>query len=176
MADLARRAGMGEGAKEKHDRDMRWVSDFCDDLTVSIALRSYVDAVSLVEQGQAKLSITPSLSTKLSALTSSLTTALLEALSDPGNGKTKVVHLIGLLVRLGKGAEARVAFLRARREVVRRLVRMLRFEGHVGIHVHDLATVMFTAVKHTADWFLASYKENEVASCKSSVFLRCDEC
>ena len=80
MADLARRAGMGDGAKEKHDRDARWVSDFCDDLTVAIALREYDQAVTLVEQGQAKLSVTPLLSTKLPQLTSSLTTA---TMTDP---------------------------------------------------------------------------------------------
>jgi len=33
------------------------------------------------------------------------------------------------------------------------------------MYINDLAMVMFTGIKHTADWFLASFKENEVASC-----------
>ena len=41
---------------------------------------------------------------------------------------------------------------------------MVRFDGHIGTYINDLATTMFTAIKHTADWFLASFKENEVAS------------
>lgn len=37
----------------------------------------------------------------------------------------------------------------------------------MGVYVGDLAVVCFTGIKHTADWFLASFKENEVASCMS---------
>lgn len=34
------------------------------------------------------------------------------------------------------------------------------------MYINDLAMVVFTGIKHTADWFLASFKENEVASCE----------
>lgn len=37
------------------------------------------------------------------------------------------------------------------------------------MYVGDLATVVFTGMKHTADWFLASFKENEVASSELAV-------
>lgn len=50
---------------------------------------------------------------------------------------------------------------------MRKLVRAIRFEGHIGMYINDLAMVVFTGIKHTADWFLASFKENEVASSKS---------
>lgn len=43
-------AGTG-GAKEKADRDARWISDFSDDLTVAIALHEWDEAVRLVEEG-----------------------------------------------------------------------------------------------------------------------------
>ena len=43
-------------------------------------------------------------------------------------------------------------------------MRKIKFEGHVGAYVGDLAVVYFTGIKHTADWFLASFKENEVSS------------
>lgn len=43
-------------------------------------------------------------------------------------------------------------------------MRAIRFEGHIGMYINDLAMVVFTGVKHTADWFLASFKDNEVAS------------
>jgi exocyst complex component 8 len=81
------------------------------------------------------------------------------------------VSLVSLLLRLNAGPAARTTFLSARSETIRKLVRAIRFEGHVGIYVHDLATVMFTAMKHTADWFLASFKENSMASSMWSLLL-----
>lgn len=53
MADLASRAGGDTStAKEKAESDIRWVGEFADELTVSIALREWEQAVSLVERGQ----------------------------------------------------------------------------------------------------------------------------
>jgi hypothetical protein len=52
MADLNQRmGGDGAGAKEKAERDARWVGEWSDDLTVAIALREWEKAVTLVEQG-----------------------------------------------------------------------------------------------------------------------------
>ncbi|KAI0054118.1 hypothetical protein FA95DRAFT_1476670, partial [Auriscalpium vulgare] len=164
MADLTMKEGTSEGAKEKADRDARWVGEFADELTVAISLREWDRAVDLVEQGQAKVAVTQALAAKLTPLTASLTASLLNALSSPQNHKSSVVRLISLLLRLGAGAAARTTFLAARSETIRKLVRMIRFEGHIGMYINDLAMVMFTAIKHTADWFLASFKENEVAS------------
>lgn len=39
------------------------------------------------------------------------------------------------------------------------------------MYINDLAMVIFTGIKHTADWFLASFKDNEVASCELIIFL-----
>lgn len=164
MADLAMKAGMSDLAKDKAERDIRWVGEFADELTVAIALREWDRAVELVEQGEAKLSTTPPLAGKLTPLTATLTSSLLQSLASPNNHKTTVVHHISLLARLRADAAGRTTFLAARSEMIRKLVRMLRFEGHIGMYINDLATVMFTAIKHTADWFLASFKENEVAS------------
>jgi exocyst complex component 8 len=49
---------------------------------------------------------------------------------------------------------------------MRKHVRAIRFEGDIGMYINDLSMVVFTGIKHTADWFLASFKENEVASCE----------
>ncbi|KIM88914.1 hypothetical protein PILCRDRAFT_3077 [Piloderma croceum F 1598] len=166
MADLAHRAGGdGSSAKEKAERDARWVGEFADELTVAIALREWNQAVSLVEQGKTKLSTTPPLAAKLTPLTVSLTNALLGSLALPTNRKSTVVNLIALLLRLNAGPPARSMFLAARTEVMRKHIRAIRFEGHIGMYINDLAVVVFTGIKHTADWFLASFKENEVASC-----------
>src|ERR1700709_668110 len=89
MAELARGAGIDgdTSARDKSERDARFASDLSDDLTVAIALRSWERAVDLVEEGRAKVTSIPSLSTRLTPLTASLTSALLDALSAPGNRK-----------------------------------------------------------------------------------------
>ena len=79
-----------------------------------------------------------------------------------------VVTLTSLLNRLHASAEARSAFLASRATVTRKRVRMLRFEGRIQAYISDLATVVFTGIKHTADWFLASFKENDATSCENS--------
>jgi hypothetical protein len=42
---------------------------------------------------------------------------------------------------------------------------MIRFEGAIELYINDLAIVIFTGIKHTADWFLASFNDNNAASC-----------
>ncbi|KAF8531522.1 Cullin repeat-like-containing domain protein [Gautieria morchelliformis] len=163
LGEIGAREGL-DGAKVKAEQDSRWVGDFSDDLTVAIALRQWDEAVALVESGEKRLSKTPLLKPKLTPLTASLTSALLQSLSDPMQRKSSVVHLTALLERLHAGAAARSAFLDMRGELMRKRVRALRFEGSVELYISDLAVVVFTGIKHTADWFLASFKENDTAS------------
>ncbi|KAJ3570629.1 hypothetical protein NP233_g4270 [Leucocoprinus birnbaumii] len=166
MADLARRGGEFPGAseaddaKEKTERDARWVGEWSDDLTVAIALREWTKAVDLVEQGQARLSTIPALQTKLPNLTNQLTAALLSSLSVPSNKKSTCVMLITLLIRLKAGAAARKTYLEMRTGVITGLMRRIRFEGDITSYVGDLSVVWFTGIKHTADWYLSSFKDN----------------
>lgn len=51
LAHLVDKADMGSSAKEKAERDARWIGDFTDELTVSIALRQWDQAARLVEEG-----------------------------------------------------------------------------------------------------------------------------
>lgn len=114
--------------------------------------------------GEAKLPTTPSLESKLNVLRTSLVSSLLHALSDDKNRKTVVVRLTGLLLRLHAGPAARNAFLESRATLARKRIRTIRFEGHVPMYISDLSTVVFSGIKHTADWFFASFKENDAAS------------
>ncbi|KAJ8579966.1 hypothetical protein M405DRAFT_938947 [Rhizopogon salebrosus TDB-379] len=100
MAELARSAGIDgdTSARDKSERDGRFVSDLSDDLTVAIALRSWERAVDLVEEGRAKVTSIPSLSTRLTPLTASPTSALLDALSAP-NRHYQRVDVGGILQR-----------------------------------------------------------------------------
>jgi hypothetical protein len=52
MTDLNQRAGGDtSGAKEKAERDAKWVGEWADELTVAIALKEWDQAVELVEKG-----------------------------------------------------------------------------------------------------------------------------
>jgi len=55
MVDLAKKGGeipgLGTDAKDKAERDARWVSEWSDDLTVAIALKEWGKAVDFVEKG-----------------------------------------------------------------------------------------------------------------------------
>ncbi|KAF9453876.1 hypothetical protein P691DRAFT_718920 [Macrolepiota fuliginosa MF-IS2] len=170
MVDLARRGGDFPGAddiddaKEKAEKDARWVGEWSDDLTVAIALREWSKAVELVEQGQARSSTIPSLQTKLPNLTNRLTAALLTSLSLPSNKKSTSVLVVSLLVRLKAAAAARKTFLEMRTSVITGLMRRIRFGGDISSYVGDLSVVWFTGIKHTADWYLASFKDNESTS------------
>ncbi|KIO06982.1 hypothetical protein M404DRAFT_998422 [Pisolithus tinctorius Marx 270] len=160
MAELARAANAPTAqdlsAKAKSDDDARVLSELSDDLTVAIALRDWSRAVKLAESARSHPSLAP--------LISALTSALLDALARPRNTKSTCVELVGHLMRLGARSRARETFLAARSEAIRRYIRAIPFEGHIGLYVHDLAVVIFTALKHTADWFLAGFVEHEMTS------------
>ncbi|KZV86381.1 hypothetical protein EXIGLDRAFT_681055 [Exidia glandulosa HHB12029] len=150
--------------KTKNEQDSRWIDNFCDKLTVAIALREWEEAVQLVEEGEKKQATISALAPKLSALTKSLVSALLHTLSSTTNRKSHVVLLASLLARLKSTPAAVTTFLQARGEIARKRVRSIAMEGDIVNYVCDLCVVVFCGIKHTADWFLASWKEHEVAS------------
>ncbi|EIW87188.1 hypothetical protein CONPUDRAFT_149220 [Coniophora puteana RWD-64-598 SS2] len=156
--------GGGGGTKEKDEQDARWVGDFTDELTVAIALRQWENAVALVEKGTAKQASITALGPKLAALRAQLEGALLGVLAQPNVRKAGITRAVGHLVRLGAAPAARRALLAARGEAIRGYVRAIRFEGHVGMYVHDLSLVVFSAIKHTADWYLGAFSETEMSS------------
>lgn len=87
----------------------------------------------------------------------------------PSNKKTSCITLITLLVRLRAAAAARKTFLDMRTTAITGLMRRIRFEGDINAYVGDLSIVWFTGIKHTADWYLGSFRDNESTSGK---FLR----
>ncbi|KAF8753719.1 Exocyst component 84 C-terminal [Rhizoctonia solani] len=163
MAEMA--AGSG-GAAAKAEQDERWINGFIDELTVAVALRDWDSAVNLVVKGQGRTAMMPGLSSKLTPLAEQLTADLLGALADPAQRRSSTIKLVAYIVRLGPDAlvRARDMFLNARASLMRRRVRAIRFEGDVRAYIKELALIVFTSVKHTADWYLASFKDFEMAS------------
>lgn len=116
--------------------------------------------------GQKQLSSKPALKEKLSQLTSGLISALLYALSNPRLAKISVAQLSEYLSRLGATPAARSTFLVARGDLIKKRIRAIPLEGDIPLYIFDLAVIVFTAIKHTAEWYLASYKENDSVSCE----------
>jgi len=162
MSELARAANSSTttsadaSSRAKSDRNAHALSELSDGLTVAIALRAWPRAVELAESARVHPSLLP--------LVAALTSALLDALARPKNSKLTCVELVGHLLRLGAVARARETFLAARGSAIKAYVRAIKFEGHVGLYIHQLAVVVFTAIKHTADWFLAGFVEHEMTS------------
>ncbi|GJJ11884.1 hypothetical protein Clacol_006122 [Clathrus columnatus] len=163
LNDYAASQGLSN-SKEKEERDTRFVDDFVDDLTVAIALREWDKATAMVQDGENRVSTTPLLGPKIPPLKTSLINALLITLSDPMQRKSSIMHLSSLLESLQAGVQARRAFLKMRGELIQQRIRALRFEGSVELYISDLATVIFTSIKHTCEWFLATFTDHDTAS------------
>lgn len=50
---------------------------------------------------------------------------------------------------------------------------MIPLEGDIKLYVFDLAVIVFTGIKHTAEWFLEAFKENENAARELSFMSYC---
>ncbi|KAF6766750.1 Cullin repeat-like-containing domain protein [Ephemerocybe angulata] len=159
----------------------RFARDLTDDITVAIALRDWEKAVELVEEGLGKAATMPLLASALPPLKKQLKTSLLDTLFSPLSRTSSVVQTLTLLNRLGAGAAARSAFLDMRTKVIRELVHKIdiTFEGHEGTYIAEISALFFTGIKNTADWYMASFKENEAASlfttwAKSQIEVYCE--
>lgn len=152
-------------------KDLRWIDEFGDDLTMAIATRDWDESVKLVERGTDLLRTVAAnpqahelLSARLDTLRPNLVSALTFDLSSPEIRKAPAVRLITLLVQLGKADVARDTFLQARRDVMLRRVRDILAEGDISLYISELAVVCFTIIRHTSDWYMSAFKENRMAS------------
>ncbi|WVF65465.1 hypothetical protein IAT40_000193 [Kwoniella sp. CBS 6097] len=159
------------GMSMSDSKDLRWIDEYGDELTMAIAMRDWEEAVKLVERGrdllktvssnQAALSL---LTARLDQLTPSLISQLTHDLSSPFIRKNSAAKLVVFLTRLDSAELARDIFLKARTEVTLKRVRSIKCEGDISIYVSELAIVCFTVVRHTSDWYMSAFKGNRMAS------------
>ncbi|KDN38089.1 hypothetical protein K437DRAFT_259527 [Tilletiaria anomala UBC 951] len=147
------------------------VFEWSDELAVSIALRQWEEAVSLVEKGNEMLAacakgdlLHAQIGARLQQHATSLKAALCLALSSPVLKKASVVRFVSYMLRLDQGETARELFLNSRSELLKRRCRQIRFEGDVGLYISELALVHFTIVKNTSEWYMSAFKDNRMAS------------
>ncbi len=105
-----------------------------------------------------------SLTMRLAKLAKRLATELAYDLSDPNIRKSQVIRLVGLLATLEEHELARDTFLAAREDLLKKRVRSIGLEGDIYVYINELGLVTFTLLKHTSEWYTASFKENRMAS------------
>ncbi|KAM0788257.1 hypothetical protein ACM66B_001408 [Microbotryomycetes sp. NB124-2] len=152
-------------------KDLSWIDDVSDEMAVSIAIREFESATTLIEKGKKalpQLAADPHASqffrSKLDARTSELVNVLLHDLGDHSIRKSGVVRITSWLLRLGQGEKARETFLNGRGTLVRKRARQIKFEGDVSLFISELAMVTFTLIKNTCEWYMAAFKDNRMAS------------
>ncbi|SCZ93419.1 BZ3500_MvSof-1268-A1-R1_Chr6-3g08647 [Microbotryum saponariae] len=162
---------LGLGSGDSTGKDLAWIGDFSDEVSVAIAARMFEEATSFIEKGKGvipHLTGDPHASAvfraKLDARTTELVTALLNDLSDSSIRKLGVVRTTSWLLRLSQGERARETFLTARGVSVRKRARQIKFEGDISMYISELAMVTFTMIKNTCEWYMAAFKDNRMAS------------
>ncbi|WVQ74291.1 hypothetical protein IAR50_003888 [Cryptococcus sp. DSM 104548] len=159
------------GISMTDSKDLRWIDEFGDDLTMAIATRDWDRALTLVEKGQAlakTIESDPSahalITTRLDQLLPTFVSSLCHDLSSPNLRKAACARLISLLIQLDRADLARDTFLKARRDIMMKRVRSIKCEGDISSYINELAVVCFTIVRHTSDWYMNAFKETRMAS------------
>lgn len=161
------------GTSLSDSKDLLWIDEFGDDLTMAIATQDWDEGIKLVSRGQDLLrtvsnnaEATELLTFKLDTLRPNLVTQIARDLSSPKIRKASAAHLITLLTRLGSTELARDTFLKARHDLMLRLIRGIKHEGDISLYISELSVVCFTILRHTSDWYMNAFKENGMASGK----------
>lgn len=159
------------GTSLADSKDLLWIDEFADDLTMAIATQDWDEGVTLVERGQDLLrtvsnnaEATEMLLFRLDTLKPTVIERIAHDLSSPDIRKSSAARLIALLTRLGRGELARDTFLKARHDLMVRLVRSIKHEGDISLYINELCVVCFTVLRHTSDWYINAFKDNRMAS------------
>lgn len=159
------------GTSLTNSKDLLWIDDFGDDLTMSIATKDWEEAVRLFERGQDLLrtvqgnkEATEMLKFRLDSLRPPLVEKIASDLRSSELRKGSAANLISLLIRLDRAELARDTFLAARHEHLESLVRSIKHEGDIILYINELAIVCFTVIKHTFDWFNNAFNNSRLAS------------
>lgn len=159
------------GTSLTNSKDLLWIDDFGDDLTMAIATKDWEEAVRLFERGQDLLrtvqgnkEATEMLKFRLDSLRPPLVEKIAGDLRSSELRKGSAAELISLLIRLDRAELARDTFLAARHEHLEGLVRSIKHEGDIILYINELAIVCFTVIKHTFDWFNNAFNNPKLAS------------
>lgn len=176
------------GSDYPSGKDLGWIDDVSDKLTMHIALHEFEDAIALIEKAKSIFTIISAnplaeqlLRSKVEQRSNEVSTVLLATLSDTSIRKTGVVRTSGWLMRLGQGERARETFLAGRGELLKQRTGEISFTSQNAGYaagneaaaaqalveeVAQLSFVCFTLIRNTCEWYMAAYKDHQTASCE----------
>ncbi|KAG4093566.1 hypothetical protein H8356DRAFT_1428566 [Neocallimastix lanati (nom. inval.)] len=149
--------------------DITWLSELPDELDVLIAQRDFDKAVGLIEKAKNVLSLEDNHKVRsfkkiLDEKITSLVTSICNELSDPLLIKSQVKSNINRLLRLNMAEKAQEIFLSSRSDLISHRIRQLLFNGETNQYIKELATVDFTLIKNTCEWYNDSFKDPKMSS------------
>ncbi|ORX77307.1 hypothetical protein BCR32DRAFT_270729 [Anaeromyces robustus] len=149
--------------------DINWLNELPDELDVLIAQRDFDKAVVLIEKAKSVLSMEDNQKIRsyrktLDGKISSLVTSICNELSDPLLIKSQVRNNINRLLKLDKAEKAQEIFLSSRSELISHRIRQLVFNGETNQYIKELATIDFTLIKNTCEWYNDSFKDPKMSS------------
>lgn len=152
-------------------KDLRWIDEYGDELTMAIATRDWDESLKLILKGQDLLktfaahpSAQAILQARMDHLRPNLVNQIAHDLSSPDIKKAQAVRLVGYLLKLDRPDLARDTFLKARKDIMLKRVRGIKCEGDISIYISELSIVCFTIVRHTSEWYRAAFEDNRLAS------------
>ncbi|KAJ3099787.1 exocyst complex component exo84 [Phlyctochytrium planicorne] len=157
-------------AKTTNTQDFLWLKELPYELDVSIANRDFNIAVTLIERARNLLFNvqTPhAIQNHVHPLyerISQLAELISSDLANPVCTKTQAKVNIELLQRLGLEDQARDVFLISRSQALHSLIRQIKLNGEVSVYVDTMASVVFSFIRSTCDWYYVAFQNTDVAS------------
>eukprot|EP00039_Didymoeca_costata_P014607 m.237909 g.237909 ORF g.237909 m.237909 type:complete len:509 (-) comp16057_c1_seq1:990-2516(-) len=135
-----------------------WLADAPGELDVTIAQRSFEEAVNLAvrvkhELTTRTLSRSPDLRDSIMARMKFLTSTLSQELQRPALQLPIIKSIVAMLVQLGELEEARRMFLINRSNAIVRELRKLKLEGSTDLFVHKHCSIFFGILRSTCQEF-----------------------
>ncbi|XP_062502954.1 exocyst complex component 8-like isoform X2 [Corticium candelabrum] len=153
---------------EKHQAEMLqadWLKDAPDDLDVSIAQRDFESAMELIEKSLSENHAVRDLRSRIDHRGKQLAEVLVKELrgSPVGSlrgGPRAARRAVGLLIRLGRSAQACDLFLKNRNKVIVHSLQLLKIEGSVVLYITKLAGVFFGGLLESVQEFQRAFKDD----------------
>ena len=160
-----------EQAKSALEGELKWMVDMLDELDIHFAHRDFEFCVSIIEKirhGMTALSRKSpeykEIDDRQKSRVERIATAITRDFKNPVSSKAQLDQRLNWLLRLGLQDQARESFLIARSSIIRQRISQLAFDGSVIQYGRELAVVVFTMIRNTANWYQKAFRDPLLAS------------
>ncbi|ORX93838.1 hypothetical protein K493DRAFT_315777 [Basidiobolus meristosporus CBS 931.73] len=157
--------------RELSKAEMKRIADVSDELDVHIAQREFEAAVHCSEEARKILRLCTAEGTQMKAVNkriedrvANLVSVISHDMMNPMLTKSQNCANVSWLLRLGYPDKAKEAFLGGRSSTIRHRTRQIQLEGDVTRYIKELFLVVFTLIRNTCEWFMASFRDASMSS------------